>query len=201
MYKQFFSEMIGTFIMVFIGCYAIKTGQSSLIISLSFGSAVFLVILCSRRFSGAHINPAVSIAFTISGDLEKKLLPIYLFAQIIGATIAAVLVGPYGATNFSVAIINGVLIEIFITFILMYSIYLIVSKTDRDEIVALVVGGVVAILAFLFGKYTGASMNPARTFGPNLISYSIGPIPVYLISTIIGASIAAFLHNKINVLK
>jgi aquaporin Z len=73
----------------------------------------------------------------------------------------------------------------------MLSIYFIISKTDNTIIVALWVGFVVALLALIFGSFTGASMNPARTFGPNLISGEISSIPIYFISTIIGAVLAS----------
>lgn len=192
MRTEFLSELIGTFVMVFIGCYSIKAGYSPVIISFSFGFAVFIVILTSRKYSGAHINPAVSIAFSITGELDKKMLMPYLLAQFIGGIIAAYLVGNFGATEFSVNTSTGIGIEILITFILMMSIYLTIFRTDSDLIVALVVGSVVGCLAFIFGTYTGASMNPARTLGPNLISNSTTVIPIYLISTILGSCIAAF---------
>ena len=191
MRTEFLSELIGTFVMVFIGCYSIKAGYSPAIISFSFGFAVFIVILTSRKYSGAHINPAVSIAFSITGELDKKMLMTYLLAQFIGGIIAAYLVGNFGATEFSVNTSTGIGIEILITFILMMSIYLTIFRTDSDLIVALVVGSVVGCLAFIFGTYTGASMNPARTLGPNLISNSTTVIPIYLISTILGSCIAA----------
>lgn len=191
MRTEFLSELIGTFVMVFIGCYSIKAGYSPAIISFSFGFAVFMVILTSRKYSGAHINPAVSIAFSITGELDKKMLMPYLVAQFIGGIIAAYLVGDFGATEFSVNTSTGIGIEILITFILMMSIYLTIFRTDSDLIVAFVVGSVVGCLAFIFGTYTGASMNPARTLGPNLISNSTTVIPIYLISTILGSCIAA----------
>jgi len=195
MRREVLSEMIGTFVMVFVGCYSIKQGFSTIKVSLSFGIAVFSVILLSRKYSGAHINPAVSIAFCITGELDKKLVIPYVFAQIFGATLAALLVGNYGATQFSVNMGLGIGIEILITFLLMLSIYVVISKTDNDIIVATVVGITVAALAFVFGDFTGASMNPARTFGPNLISGMNHLIPIYMISTIVGAIIASAYKN------
>ena len=198
MRTEFISELIGTFVMVFIGCYSIKAGYSPAIISFSFGFAVFMVILISRKYSGAHINPAVSIAFSITGQLDKKMLMPYLTAQFIGGIVAAYLVGGFGATEFSVNTSTGIGIEILITFVLMMSIYLTIFRTDRDLIVALVVGSVVACLAFIFGSHTGASMNPARTLGPNLISNSMSVIPIYLISTIFGSCLAALAIKRKN---
>ena len=194
---QFISELIGTFCMVFIGCLAVKEGQGGPVISLAFGGAVCAVIIVSRRFSGAHINPAVSIAFAITGELDRRELPVYIAAQIIGGLVAGFLIGEFGATEFSVNFNLGITIEIFITFALMMSIYLTIWHTDNDVMVGVIVGIVVALLAFYFGPYTGASMNPARTIGPNLASNVIEIIPIYLISTVTGAILAALICLKL----
>ena len=198
MRKEFFSEFLGTFTMVFIGCLAIKMDYSVPVVSFAFGFAVFLVILLSRRFSGAHINPAVSIAFTVTGQLERRLLPAYIVAQLGGGLCAAIIIGEFGATEFSTSYSNGIMIEVIITFLLMFGIYLTIWQTDSDAYVAVAVGSIVGLLAFYFGQYTGASMNPARTFGPNIVSSALNQIPIYLISTVIGALIAAILAKKLN---
>ena len=194
---QFVSELIGTFCMVFMGCLAVKEGQGGPVISLAFGGAVCFVIIFSRKFSGAHINPAVSIAFAITGELDKKQLPFYITAQIIGGLFAGFVIGAFGATEFSVEFHWGITIEILITFALMMSIYLTIWHTDNDVIVGIIVGIVVALLAFNFGPYTGASMNPARTIGPNLASDVITNIPTYLLSTVTGAILAALICLKL----
>ena len=101
--------------------------------------------------------------------------------QILGGICGALFVGKYGFTEFKIELGYGILIEIFITFILMSSIYFIISKTDNTNIVSIWVGSVVGILALIFGRYTGASMNPARTFGPNMISNEIpNMIPIMI---------------------
>lgn len=194
---EFVSELIGTFFMVFIGCLAIKQDSGEPIISLAFGGAVCVVIVFSRRFSGAHINPAVSIAFSISGELDKKLLPTYVCAQLLGGLIAGLALGGSGATDFSVNLGWGILIEVAITMALMLSIYLTIWHTNNDIVVGMIVGIVVAILAFYFGTYTGASMNPARTFGPNLVFGSTTVIPAYLTATTFGGLLAALISKKL----
>ena len=197
MLKRTFAEFFGTAVMVFLGCYSIKLGYSNFFISSTFGIAVFLAILLFRDISGAHINPAVSIAFYRSNHLEKKALFPYISAQMLGGLSGAIIVGKYGMTEFKVSLGYGMIIEIFITFILMSSIYLIISKTDNTKIVSIWVGSVVGILAFIFGRFTGASMNPARTLGPNIISGEYFNLPAFFISTIIGALLAAELYNSI----
>ena len=197
MLKRLGAEFFGTGLMVSFGCLSIKLGLSNLIISSTFGVAVFLAILFFRNNSGAHINPAVSIAFYRSGHLEGRALLPYILAQLLGALAGASIVGQYGFTIFNIELGLGFIIEVFITFLLMMSIYLIISKTDDTRIVALWVGLVVALLAFIFGSYTGASMNPARTFGPNIISGELYSIPIYTVSTIIGAVLASQCYNLI----
>tara|TARA_B100001564_G_scaffold353837_1_gene363438 strand:- start:624 stop:1235 length:612 start_codon:yes stop_codon:yes gene_type:complete len=198
MRKEFLSEFFGTFFMVFIGCFAVKKGHSSPIVAFAFGLAVCLVILISRRFSGAHINPAVSIAFTVTGELERRLLPAYIIAQLAGGLLAALILGEYGATELSTNYSLGISIEVFITFLLMFGIYLTIWHTNNDAYVAIIVGTIVGLLAFYFGQYTGASMNPARTFGPNMVAGAISQIPIYFASTIIGGLIAAFCAKKLH---
>lgn len=193
----FTGEFFGTFLMVLCGCGAIKLGFSPLIVSAVFGLSVTLAIISFRRYSGAHINPAVSIAFYLSGHIRSNELILYLSGQIFGGWLAAVIIGDYGATTLSVNLQLGIMIEIFITFVLMFSIYCIIRLTNHDIPVALLVGLVVAILAFCFGPHTGASMNPARTFGPNFVSNEILIIPLYAICAIIGATLAALLNNQI----
>ena len=80
----------------------------------------------------------------------------------------------------------------------MFGIYLTIWHTNNDAYVAIIVGTIVGLLAFYFGQYTGASMNPARTFGPNVVSSAINQIPIYFICTVMGALIAAILAKKVN---
>ena len=89
-------------------------------------------------------------------------------------------------------LILGLLLKYSLHSILMFGIYLTIWHTNNDAFVAIIVGIIVALLAFYFGQYTGASMNPARTFGPNVVSGNANQIPIYFVSTIIGSILAAF---------
>jgi len=91
----------------------------------------------------------------------------------------------------------GAVIEVFITFALMASIYWIVVKSETHVSIAFFVGGTVALLAYLFGPLTGASMNPARTFGPNMVQGLYSTLPFYWVTTIIGALVAAELFLRL----
>ncbi|MBJ14499.1 MAG: aquaporin [Euryarchaeota archaeon] len=197
MWKRGGIEAMGTFAMVFIGCGSVALERSSLEISIAFGAIVALVILAIGRWSGAHINPAVSIAFWYRGDLSSNDTIAHVLGQLIGALVAGVLLNGAGPTVKNTSWYNLIGIEILITFLLMASILWIIRQTEQWLPIAVVVGSTVALLAFFFGVYTGASMNPARTFGPNLVSGDVAIIPVYFICTIIGALLAVLVEKAI----
>ena len=199
MWKRALAEFLGTALMVGIGCGSIAFTDSSLLISIAFGIAVTLAILIFGPISGAHINSAVTIAFWIHGDLEGKAVIPYIVAQLLGGIFAAVVIGPLGPTvvadNVSIGLAS--IIEVSITFLLMASILVIISKTDNRFAVSSLVGLSVTILAFIFGRFTGASMNPARTLGPNLMSGELDLLWMYFLTCITGASLASLYFNRL----
>lgn len=190
------AEFSGTFLMVFIGCGSIAMGWSPILVSLSFGLAVFLAIMIFQPISGAHINPAVSIAFAANGDLETKALPGYIISQCIGAWFAALIVVS-GETIPKVSTTNSWIIEISITLLLMYSIHVLVRRKASLLYLALGVGSMVALLAFIFGKYTGASMNPARSLGPNIVT-DAGNLILYTVAPVVGAVLSNFIPGPLD---
>lgn len=197
MWKRGTIEAIGTFAMVFVGCGSVALERSSLEVSLAFGAIVAIVIVIIGRWSGAHINPAVSIAFYFRGDLSSKDTISHVLGQLFGGLLAGLALNGAGPTVKNTTWLNLIGIEILITFVLMASILLIIRKTQQWVPIAIVVGSTVAVLAYLFGAYTGASMNPARTFGPNLISGDTGLIPIYFLCTTIGALLAVKVERLI----
>ena len=190
------AEFSGTFLMVFIGCGSVAMGWSPILVSLSFGLAVFLAIMIFQPISGAHINPAVSIAFAANGDLETKALPGYIISQCIGAWFAALIVVS-GETIPKVSTTNSWIIEISITLLLMYSIHVLVRRKASLLYLALGVGSMVALLAFIFGKYTGASMNPARSLGPNVVT-DAGNLVLYTVAPVVGAVLSNFIPGPLD---
>lgn len=195
------AEFFGTALMVGIGCGSIAFGASHATVSLCFGIAVTAAILIFQPISGAHINPAVSLAFFRTGHLERQALLPYIIAQLSGGAVAAFLLQGAGPTKraVDVSIPTAGLIEVFITFSLMASIYWIVLRSQTHVSIAVFVGFVVALLAFMFGPLTGASMNPARTFGPNIFAGEASSILFYSFTTAVGALIAAeiFIRMKL----
>ena len=190
-------EAIGTFTMVMFGCGSVAMERTNLEISLAFGIGVALVIVAIGRWTGAHINPAVSIAFWYRGDLSSTDTVAHVLGQLLGALCAGFLLNGAGPTIRNTTWLNLIGIEVLITFLLMASILVIIRQTEKWVPIALVVGSTVAALAFGFGRYTGASMNPARTFGPNLVSGDITLIPIYFVCTIFGAMLAVVVERFI----
>ncbi|MDA0715396.1 MAG: aquaporin [archaeon] len=198
MWKNVGAEFFGTAFMVGVGCGTIALGWSGLAVSFSFGFAVFLAIVTCGPISGAHINPAVTLGFWRSGHLEGKLVIPYIIAQIFGGLLGAGLTKGAGPTlprdDISLAELVG--IEVFITSVLMASILFILLRTTSTTVIAAWVGGSVALLAFVFGPLTGASMNPARTVGPNLVSNHASIIVTYVVSCCFGAMIASEIARR-----
>ena len=195
MWNRYVAEFSGTFLMVLLGCGSIALGWSSLAVSITFGFAVFTAIMIFQPISGAHINPAVSIAFAANGNLEREALPGYIIAQCLGGWAAALIVLA-GHTTPSVSTSQAWGIEIAITLLLMYSIHVLVRRKANLFYLALGVGSMVGILAFLFGGFTGASMNPARTLGPNIVNGE-GHLILYIVAPVIGAVLANFIPGPL----
>ena len=204
-WRAYGAEFIGTAWMVAIGTGSVALGGSLLVISLSFGLAVTLAILLLRGVSGAHINPAVSTGFVLTGHLQRQRWLGYVMAQgaggVLGSALVYLALGPSELAPTLVAegvsMFSAIGIEIGITAALMASILGVVAWCgDSTPTVAVVVGATVALLAFLFGPLTGASMNPARTLGPNLLS-GAGGLLIYTLATVTGAvAVAAVVRWK-----
>lgn len=195
-WNRYLSEFCGTFLMVLLGCGSVALGWSSLAVSATFGFAVFTAIMIFQPISGAHINPAVSIAFAANGDLEKDALPGYIIAQCLGGWLAAMIVVS-GATSPAAGYAQSWGIEIAITLLLMYSIHVLVRKKANLFTLAFGVGLMVGVLAFCFGGFTGASMNPARTLGPNIVT-GTGDLILYIVAPVIGAVLANFIPEPLD---
>ncbi|MEO9872325.1 MIP/aquaporin family protein [Ekhidna sp.] len=197
--KAYISEMIGTFGLVLVGAGSIALNMPHFWISVCFGVIVTLMILSFGKISGAHINPAVSIAFYFYRNEKKALW--YIPFQLIGGLLAGLFLlyflpenPTYGETLPSGSLVQTFLIEVFITFLLMLSI-LIIIQTDHLPKIAIVVGFVVFLAAFFAGPFTGASMNPARSFGPAIVSNQLEVLWLYFLAPIIGAVLAVPIFN------
>ena len=198
--KKYWAEFLGTFIMVFAGTGAIIINDlygsvSHLGIGLTFGLVVMAVIYSIGSISGAHINPAVSIAFWVAKRFEgKELLP-YIGFQLMGAFLASSsLKIMFPEHEFLCATIpidswqQSFVLEFILTFILMFVILLLSQGSKEVGVMTgLVIGSVVAFEAIFAGPVSGASMNPARSIAPAVVSGHLTHLWLYVIATTLGA--------------
>lgn len=206
MLKRLTGEFLGTFALVFCGTGAIVINQESggaithLGISLVFGLIVMAMILSFGHISGAHINPAVTIALGVARLFKWKNIIPYIFAQIAGACMASsVLKYLFPANEFLGATIpkssnmQSVILEFILTFLLMLVILTSTHKKDHTLLVpALAIGGTVGIEALFAGPICGASMNPARSISPALIGGHFHSLWIYILAPVTGAITAVF---------
>ncbi len=205
-------EGIGTFALVVAGCGAIITDTThpgslgGVGISLVFGLVIMAMIYAGGHLSGAHYNPSVTIAFTLARHFPPREAIAYIAAQLIGATSAALLLlsawsakpAHLGATLPHVAILTALTYETVLTAILMFVITAVATDTRAvGAAAAIAIGGTVALDALFGGPITGASMNPARSFGPALVSDTWSDFWVYLVGPVLGASIGVFAYGLV----
>jgi MIP family channel proteins len=202
------AEVIGTFALVFAGCGAIMVDASTAAlghvgVAISFGLVIMVMIYAVGHISGAHFNPSVTLAFAVSRHFPWTRVPAYWAAQVIGATAAALVlrgslgdIAHLGATLPSGSSGQAFLWEGVLTFFLMFVIMAVATDTRAvGEGAAIAIGGTVALDAMFGGPITGASMNPARSLGPALVSGDLGSIWVYLAAPAAGAVIGAVTYQ------
>jgi len=202
--KKYISEFFGTFALVFAGTGAIVINQVSngaithAGIALTFGLVVLAMIYTFGDVGGAHLNPAVTTAFAAAKRLPWREVPPYLMAQVLGAFAASGLLRllfpenqTLGATLPAGPPLQSLVLEIVLTFILMLVILSVSTGAKEKGITAgVAVGAVIALEAMFAGPITGASMNPARSLAPAVVSGNLQHLWIYLAGTTFGALIA-----------
>lgn len=210
--RSYITEVLGTFILIFCGTGAIVINQQTggtvghIGISITFGLAVMTLIYAFGNISGAHFNPAVSIAFTVARKFSvKKLIP-YIFSQLLGATLASCLLKllfpqneMLGSTLPSGSEIQSFIIEIFLAFFLMLVILNVAHGSSEQGLFAgIAIGSTILLEAMFAGPISGASMNPARSIAPALVSGHSEHLWIYIVAPIIGAILAVPVWNFIS---
>ena len=213
--KKYLTEFIATFIMVFVGCGAmvINTEMNNIIthvgVAMSWGLIIMVLIYSIGDVSGAHMNPAVTIGFWVSKRFPfKKVLP-YITFQFLGAIAAAYTLkilfpqnDTLGASLPANSWQQAFAFEVMLTFLLMYIILNVSSGAKEKGIMAgAAIGATVGLEAMFAGPICGASMNPARSLGPALISGHTEYLWVYVIATILGSLLAVGIFYSIKKLK
>lgn len=211
MKRQRLAEFLGTFALVFAGTGAIVINGAShgaighAGIALTFGLVVMAMIHTFGDVSGAHLNPAVTLAFAVARRFEWRDVPGYLGAQIGGALAASILLnGLYphdatlGATLPAGSEMQSFVLELVLTAMLMLTILSVSTGAKEKGITAgITIGGVVALEAMFAGPACGASMNPARSLAPALISGHTEHLWIYLVAPVLGALVAVPLCSQL----
>lgn len=215
--KAYWAEFVGTYILVFSGCGAIVveslTGAMGHVgVALVFGFVVTAIIYTFGHVSGAHLNPAVTLSFTFNKELAPKEALYYICGQIIGAIFAILTLmllfleeaksvqelAYYGATLPRGSWYQSFLFEVILTFILMLVIYgsAIHGKAIKS-FAGIAIGFTVGVEAMFAGPITGASMNPARSLAPAIVSGNINDLWIYILAPILGALLAGIFYSKV----
>ncbi len=201
--KRAGAEFVGTFFLVFIGVGSVAVeatsgGLGSVGVSLAFTFAVATAVYAFGPISGAHINPAVTIGLWARGALDRGHVPSYVVAQFAGAVTASlVLVTLFGdavesgATVPRIALGPAFLVEALMSFVLMIVILAVVDHRGARGVGALAIGFAVGMDSLMGGGLTGASMNPARSFGPAVASATWAQHWLYWVAPILGMIAAA----------
>lgn len=206
MAKRLLGELLGTFFLVFVGTGAIVVNDVSggaithLGVSLVFGLVVMAMIYALGDVSGAHLNPAVSGAFCLAGRISARECAPYVVSQILGALLASVLLlalfpahATLGATLPAGAPWQSFALEFVMSFLLMFVILGVsTGAKEKGTLAGVAVGGVVALEALFGGPISGASMNPARSLAPALVSGNLQHLWVYLAAPMGGCILAVF---------
>lgn len=201
--KKYIAEAIGTFALVFCGTGAIVINDVSngnvthIGIAITFGLIVMAMIYTFGSISGAHINPAVTIAFALTDRFDKRNLIPYIIAQLFGAFLASGVLRclfqsheTLGSTLPSDTAIQSFVLELILTYFLMLIIIMVSQNKETAPFTPLAVGATVLLEAMFAGPICGASMNPARSIAPALVSGHLEHLWVYIFATIIGAVLA-----------
>jgi MIP family channel proteins len=206
------AEVLGTFALVFAGCGAIVTNAQhpgslgGVGISLVFGLVILAGIAAFGHISGAHFNPAVTTSFLLTRHLPGRDAGTYIGAQLLGATLAALLLwvvwpaqpADLGATLPTIAAGRAFIVEAVMSGLLMLVILSVATDTRAAGApAAIAIGATIALDALFGGPLTGASMNPARSFAPALVSGQWHDFWIYLAGPLVGAPLGAYAYQLV----
>ncbi len=210
--KKYVAEALGTFALLFCGTGAVVIDQQTnggvthVGIAITFGLIVMAMIYTLGNISGAHLNPAVTIAFTLAKRFQLKQVLPYIASQITGAILASLVLKylfpaneTLGATLPSGTAMQSFILEFILSFFLMLVIINVASGSKEQGMFAgIAIGSIVLLEAMFAGPISGASMNPARSISPALISGHIEHLWLYIVAPIAGAALAIPIEKFLN---
>jgi aquaporin NIP len=202
------AEAIGTFALVFAGAGAVVVDArtqalGTVGVAIVFGLVIMAMVYAVGHVSGAHFNPAVTFAFALSRRFPWRRAGAYWLAQMSGALLGAVLLrvslgadAHVGATLPGGSQAQSLIWETVLTFFLMFVIMAVATDTRAvGEAAAIAIGGTVGLGAIVGGPISGASMNPARSFGPAVVSGDLHAFWLYVLGPVVGATLGALAYQ------
>ena len=202
--KNLVAEFVGTFALIFIGAGALAIGQANLVgVALAHGLVIVTFAYAYGHISGTHINPAVTLGLLIAGEIEFVAAIGYWIVQFLGGILGAVVLnavlpnpGDLGVTILSegVGSTQGLVVEIVLTFFLVNTIFNTAVSGKAGNLAGLAIGLTLALAILMGGPLTRASLNPARTLGPAIVSGNYADIWLYFVGPLVGAILAALLY-------
>jgi len=225
MFKKLICEFMGTAVLVFVACgAAVLVSSNYLAIAFAFGLVIVAMAFSIGDVSGCHINPAVSFGFYMSGRMSGKDFALYALAQIVGgflgATLLGLVLGSFSqlggnevANNITKyyentpALFVGVLVEIVLTFIFVFTILSVTANAENKKVAGIVIGLTLTLVHIVGIGLTGTSVNPARSIGPSVLQLiggektSFYQIWIWIIGPMVGGGLAALMHRFVSVPK
>ena len=225
--NKYVAEFVGTAVLVIFGCgnavaantllanagQHIQLAFSTLLIAFAFGLSIVAMAYSIGNISGCHINPAVSFGMLVAKRMSLHDFIFYVIAQFLGATAgAAVLVFFFGsnaalgtngygsASALRIDMSTALLVEVVLTFVFVIAILGVTSKPEFSPVAGLVIGLTLTLVHILGIPFTGTSVNPARSFGPALLSGGLAmeQLWVFIVGPLVGAFLAAFTYGALN---
>ena len=208
--KKYLAEFIGTFVLVLFACGAAcvlgcDTRAGYLAVALSFGLVIVAMAYSIGNISGCHINPAVSLAMFVSKKMSLEDFIGYVIAQFLGATagagVLAYLVGKDSGLGINSIAGYGwcksFVVEVILTFVFVLTILGVTSKESYSSVAGIVIGLSLTLVHLLGIRFTGTSVNPARSFGPAVIvgGDQLKGLWVFIVAPLVGGVLAAFCYK------
>ncbi|MCD8123709.1 MAG: MIP family channel protein [Lachnospiraceae bacterium] len=218
-WQKYLAEVIGTFVLVTFGCgTAVAVGCDSasgsgyLLTALAFGLVIVAMAYSIGNISGCHINPAVSLAMLMRGQLSTTDFVGYVISQLIGSALGCVVLGivfgfdcGFGANQIQAGWTNGnagsaLLVEIILTFVFVLAILGVTSKVENSAVSGLVIGLSLTLVHILGIALTGTSVNPARSLMPALFAggTALSQVWIFIVGPLVGGALAAVVYGALD---
>lgn len=218
--KKYFAELVGTFVLTFLGCgaaVALGCGADTASIvgtAFAFGLAVVAMAYTIGGISGCHINPAITLGVYLNGGISMKDCAMYMVFQVIGAILAAavlagivatdpslVITTATGANGCTYGVVNGLLVEVVLTCLFVLVVLGSTSKTNgaTNNFAGLAIGLTLVLIHLVGIHFTGTSVNPARSIGPALFEggQALADLWVFIVGPLVGGALAACIWKAI----